>query len=131
MNKKKLAGVLGVLFGLYLIAFAVCCYVISIVLALAKDIDFIYSIFVFPVLGIATIVGAILLKKSRIFTRIIYTISTISYIGVLIFFAIVGLFNQMSWAIILFGLFAIIGIVATTFSYLIKEESTQIQTNEQ
>lgn len=127
MNKQKSTLIMGVIYGLYLIGFAVCCFAISIVLALAKNIDLTFTMFVFPVLGIATIVGAIISKKSILATRIIYLISTIAYVATILFFAITGLFSEISVASIVFIVFAVLGIVATTFAFLTKQTQPNTQ----
>lgn len=125
MNKRKLSSALGVFFGLYLIGFAICCFAISIILAIAKDIDFTFTMFMFPVLGIATIVGACVLKKSILATRIIYTISTVAYVATLIFFAVMGLYKEISLIPVLFIVFAGLGIVATVFAFLTKNKNVK------
>lgn len=125
MDRKKATVTLGVIFGLYLVAFAFFCFVISIAIAIAKDINFTFAMFVSPVLGVATIVGACLLKKCVIATRVIYTVSTVAYVATLIFFATVGLYSEVSLWPILFIVFAVLGIAATVFAYLVKTEKTE------
>lgn len=122
MVKRKLTLISGIIFGLYLIGFAAISFVLSVVIAIAKDIDLTFMIFVFPVLGIATVVGACVYKKSIIVTRIIYTISTIAYIAALVFFGIMGMYQKVSLITVLFFVFAILGILMTIISYLIKIE---------
>ena len=130
MEKRKTATVLGVIFGLYLIAFAFCCFVLGIVIAIAKNIDFTFTMFVFPVLGIATIISAFLSKKAIITTQIIYLISTIAYIAMLIFFAVIGLYKEVSIIVVVFFIFAILAIVATIFAFLSKNTLSKNESNE-
>lgn len=125
MIKNKATVTLGVIFGLYLIAFAFFCLAISIVIAIAKDIDFTFTLYVFPVLGIATIIGACVLKKCVVATRVIYTISTVAYVATLIFFATAGLYSEVSLLPMLFIVLAVVGIVATVFAYLVKNEKIE------
>lgn len=125
MNKRKTSLVLGVVFGLYLIGFAICCFAISIVLAIAKDVDLTFTMFAFPVLGVTTIVGACFSKKSIVATRIIYLISTTAYVGTLILFVIMGLYSELSLLPVLFIVFAGLGITATVFAFLTKNENTK------
>lgn len=131
MNKQKLTLIMGIIYGLYLFGFAVCCFSITIVIALATNIDLTFTMFVFPILGIATIIGAIISKKSILTTRIIYLISTIAYIATILFFATTGLFNEISAASIVFIVFAIFSIVATTFAFLTKQTNMQPSTQQE
>lgn len=125
MDKRKVTLLTSVVFGLYLIAFAVVCFALSIAVAIVTDIDFTFTMFLFPVLGVSTIIGACISKKSIILTRVILTISTAAYIATLIFFATVGLYKEISVISILFIVLAVLGIVATVFSYLTKNDKVQ------
>ena len=86
--------------------------------------------FVFPVLGIATIISAFLSKKAIITTQIIYLISTIAYIAMLIFFAVIGLYKEVSIIVVVFFIFAILAIVATIFAFLSKNTLSKNESNE-
>ena len=130
MNKRKITFALGIVYGLYLFAFAFCCLALSIAIAMVTDINVVFTIYVFPVLGVLTIIAACISKKSIIATRVILTISTVAYIATLIFFATIGLFKEATLFAVLFIVFAILGIVATVFSYLTKNDKVQSEIKE-
>lgn len=124
MKKRTSAIIFGVLFGLGMIAYAYFSFIIAIVVSLKFEIDLTPAIFAFPVLGIATIIGACLIKKSVLVTRIIYCISTLFYIASQIFLFSIGLFSEFSLTMLLFILLMIIGILATIFAFLTKTQQS-------
>lgn len=130
MNKRKITFALGIVYGLYLFAFAFCCLALSIAIAMVTDINVVFTIYVFPVLGVLTIIAACLSKKSIIFTRVVYTISTIAYLAMIILFIVVGLYAEITFMTAMFIVFAIFGIVLTVISYLVKKEEIQIEIKE-
>ena len=120
MVKNKLSMIFGILFGICLLPFAYFCFVLSIVLAISKGIDFAVMIYIFPVLAIITIVGACIINKAIIATRIIFSITLATYIGSIIFLATTGIFADNFIFVLIFSVFAVIGILATIFAYLAK-----------
>ncbi len=131
MTKRTFAVVLGVLFGIYLIAFAYFSFVMSIVISLKFDINLSFTIIAFPVLGVATIVGACLAKKCIMYTRIIYTISALCYVSYIVLLFAVQVFSEFSVTMLVFIAFVIISVIATILVFLTKKQPAILEQNQQ
>lgn len=127
MTKKIFSIVLGVLFGIYLIAFAYFSFVMGIVISFKFDIDMTFTIIAFPVLGVATIVGACLIKKCITYTRIAYSLSTLFYVAYIILLFALQLFSEFNAMMLVFIAFIIISITATILAFLIKKPAGTLE----
>ena len=131
MTKRTFAVVLGVLFGIYLMAFAYFSFVMSIVISLKFDINLSFTIIAFPVLGVATIVGACLTKKCIMYTRVIYTLSALCYVSYIVLLFAVQVFSEFSVTMLVFIAFVIISIIATILVFLTKKQPAVLEQNQQ
>ena len=122
MAKRTTVIILGVLFGLYLMAFTYFSFVMGIVISLKLDIDLSFTIIAFPVLGLATIIGACFIKKHVWISRITFSISTVFYVAYQVFLFTSNIFSEFNFIMLIFITFALIGIAATIISFITKSK---------
>ena len=89
MKKTKAITITGVLFGIALIPMAYLNLFIGVALAFVNNGWFIYSTFIYPVLGIIAIVGAALAKRKLKATQIMLFIPNIIHIAFVIYLAVI------------------------------------------
>lgn len=113
MKKNTAAMVLGIIFGLGIAGLGYFNIFLALIASLAKKGDFIaYFIYIYPALGVISIVGAAFARKNIVTTRIMLLIPNVVHIALIAYTSIIG---ALTANILLFALYvfvAIFGIIS-------------------
>jgi len=128
MKINKTTMIFGILFGLALLPLAYVYFALGFALAFSNNGWFIYVSFVMAGLGIATFVGALLVNKFVIVTRVIFTLSTCVFLASIIYLAVIGLFAENIGLLMFLVAIGVWAVLSTIFAFLSKpKEKTILQ----
>ena len=121
MKKNNAIIIIGILFGIALIPMAYLNLFIGVALAFANNDWFIYSTFIYSVLGIIAIVGAALARRHLKATKVMLFIPNIINLASAIYLASIGILTAKLLILLAYLATAALGITALVLSLKAKQ----------
>ena len=116
MKKRKVAMVLGILFGICLFPVAYLTLVLGIALAFAGNHWFAYFGYVFGVFALACIIGSCFAKKKPLVTLIVNALASVVLLGINGYLASVGLLFSNIGFFVFYAFVDVLGLLSTFFA---------------
>ena len=119
MKKNNAVIVLGILFGLGLIAIGVLYFIVSIALAFGGNGWFMYIAFAMVPLALCTIVGSCFARKKIMVSRITLSIAVVGYLVSIIILVLIPNVTIGGYLIPM-GMLFTLGLIALVLSFVVK-----------
>lgn len=126
MKFNKLSLGFGLAFGITLLPLTYLNIMLGIVLAFA-GLDIGFTLILYPVMGLATIIASILALKNVWVTRIVNMLSSLMVLATIILFAIYGLLESGFLLVLLYFISFVIGLLSVVFAWIAKNKKKEIE----
>ena len=123
MKKNTAAMVFGIIFGLGIAGLGYFNIFLALIVSLAKKGDFIsYFIYIYPALGVVSIVGAAFARKNIVVTRIMLLIPNVVHIAIIAYTSIIAALTANMLLFALYAFVAVLGIISLLFALTAKNK---------
>jgi hypothetical protein len=122
MKFNKLSLGFGIAFGVTMLALTYLNIVLGIVLAFL-GVDTGVLVFLYPILGVATIIASILTLKNVWVARIVNLISALAVLATVVLYGVVGLLSKAFILVLLYIISFVIGLISVIFAWKAKNKA--------